>query len=49
VAGPDPAGDRDALNRGGEEPEAESGAGYGSHSPDDASTGEAGAPPEQTA
>ena len=39
----------DALNRGGEEPEAESGAGYGSHATEDAEDGGDGPPPEQSA
>jgi hypothetical protein len=39
----------DALNRGGEEPEAESGAGYGSHAPEDAEDCGDAPPPEQSA
>ena len=41
--------DADALNRGGEEPEAESGAGYGSHAPEGAETSNDGSLPEQSA
>lgn len=39
----------DALNRQGEEPEAESGAGYGSHAPIDETASEDGTPEEESA